>query len=364
MPMHPSDSSDSRPNPPNSEQLREIKFRHSENFVPLLDQLNATLLVSTYAAGKVAVISVHQGQLDLSFHNFDQAMGIAVSPRRIAVGGKGLIWHLDNGGEIAARIDPPGKYQQCYLARSANVTGDIHIHEMGWVGDQLWVVNTRFSSLCTVEPGTSFVPRWKPPFISELAAEDRCHLNGLALDGGQPRFVTLMAESNEPAGWRARKSETGCVMDIQSNEVIARGLAMPHSPRVHDGQLLVLNSGCGTLEKIDRANGRRETIEKVPGYTRGLALYGPFAFVGMSQIRETAVFGGLPLEEERDPLRCGVAVIDLRSGKAVAYLEFEIGIDEVFDVQILPGVKTLSLTGPYPHLDGRPDVWMVGGPPA
>jgi len=345
-----------------AEKVREIKYRYSDDFLTLMSQLKSTLVVSTYAAGKVAVIGAPNGELNLSFHNFEQAMGLAVSPEKIAVGAKGQVWFLDNGGGLASQIAPAGKYEQCYLARSSLVTGNIHIHELAWTSDQLWVVNTLFSCLSTVQDGFSFVPRWKPPFITELKGEDRCHLNGFALENGQPKYVTMMAETNEAAGWRPKKAETGCVMDVTSNELVTRGLAMPHSPRIHENELYVLNSGLGTIEKVDRSSGQRDVIEKVPGYTRGLAMYGPFAFVGMSRIRETAVFGGVPIAEKREDLRCGVAVIDLRSGKAVAYLEFETGIEEVFDVQIIPGVSSLSLTGPFPQMDGGDDVWVVGNP--
>lgn len=344
------------------EKFREVKFRHSEHFVPLLAQLNSTLLVSTYAAGKVAVIGASGGQLEMSFHNFEQAMGVAVSPQKIAVGAKGQVWFLENGGHLASQLEPRGKYQQCYLARSSQITGNIHIHEMAWKEDQLWVVNTLFSCLCTVEEGYSFVPQWKPPFITELIGEDRCHLNGFAWEEGKPKYVTMMAESNEAAGWRPNKSETGLIMDVDSNEVVTSGMAMPHSPRIHEGELYVLNSGFGTIEKVDRSNGKRESIEEVPGYTRGLAMYGPFAFIGMSKIRETAVFGGVPIAQNKDELRCGVAVVDMRSGSSVAFIEFETGIDEVFDVQIIPGVSSLSLTGPFPHQDGGKDIWVVGSP--
>lgn len=348
--------------PDPAEKFREVKYKHSEHFVPLLSELKATLLVSTYAAGKVAVIGAAGGQLDLTFHNFDQAMGVALSPQKIAVGAKGQIWFLENGGQLASQIEPRGKYQQCFLARSSLVTGNIHIHEMFWSDNQLWVVNTLFSCLCTVQDGFSFVPRWKPPFISELIGEDRCHLNGFAFENGQPKYVTMMAQTDKAGGWRPDKSTTGCLMDVQTNQVISGGLAMPHSPRIHDNKLFVLNSGFGTIEEVDRSNGKRESIEKVPGYTRGLAIHGPFAFIGMSKIRETAVFGGVPIAEDRENLRCGVAIVDLRIGKAVAFIEFETGIEEVFDVQIVPDVSSLSLTGPFPHHDGGKDVWVVGNP--
>ena len=221
------------------------------------------------------------------------------------------------------------------------------------------MVNTAFSCLCTLDLEFSFVPRWKPNFISQIRPGDRCHLNGLALEQGKPRYVTAMSQTDTPGGWRPTKAESGCVIDVPSGEIVTSGLAMPHSPRVHQNELYVLNSGHGTLESVDRATGKTEIIESVPGYTRGLALLGPFAFVGMSQIRETSVFGGVPIAEKRDELRCGVAVIDLRTGQSVAYLEFLTGVQEIFDVQIAPGLANPFLSGPHAAVDRDSPLWVV-----
>jgi len=341
---------------------REIKFRHSGNLVPLLEAAAATLLVSTYQAGKLVVVSAADAKLRIKLHHFEQAMGIAVHPQRIAVGTRGVIWFLQNAAELAPRLTPPGTFDACYLARRSFITGNIHAHEMAWVGDELWIVNTLFSCLCTLHENYSFVPRWQPPFITELTANDRCHLNGMAIDQGRPRYVTAMAASNEPGGWRPSKAESGRILDCSTGEPVTQGLAMPHSPRVYGGRLFVLNSGLGTLEVVDPASGQRQVVCELPGYTRGLAFCGNLAFVGLSRIRETSVFGGVPIAERRDELRCGVAVVDLLAGRSVAYLEFETGVEEIFDVQVLPGVRSASLTGPYPAHDDAEDIWVVPPP--
>ncbi len=256
-------------------------------------------------------------------------------------------------------------YDAGWVARTSFFTGSIQAHELAWGTDGLWIVNTLFSALCTLQEDYSFVPQWRPPFIKELAAEDRCHLNGIALLNGRPKFVTAMSETNEPAGWRPTKATTGCIIDVPSGETVARGFAMPHSPRLHEGRLFVLDSGRGHLTLVDAASGRYECIEQVPGYTRGMSLYPPFAFVGLSRIRETSIFGGLPIEERRDELRCGVAVIDLRIGRTVAVLKFLSGVEEIFAVEVLPGCNAPALYGPSPDDDGTEpggrskDVWIV-----
>jgi uncharacterized protein (TIGR03032 family) len=343
-------------------KLREISFRHSRNWPELLQQLQVSLLVSTYQAGKLAVIGAQQGNLQLSFHNFDRPMGVAIGHNQIAVGSRSQIWFLKSAPDIARRLQPAGQFDQCFLARRCHVTGEIQCHEMAFGGEELWVVNTLFSCLCTLNPDYSFVPRWQPPFITSLAAEDRCHLNGMAMVDGQPKYVTAMAQTDTAGGWRPNKVETGCVIDVPTSKVIAEGFAMPHSPRMHAGNVWLLDSGRGQLVQIDPAGGIRQNVAQVPGYSRGLAIYGGLAFVGLSKIRETSTFGGMPIAEKRDELLCGVGVIELASGRTVATFEFTAGVEEIFDVSVLPGIQSLAMRGPFATEDGEPAVWVVPDP--
>ncbi len=326
----------------------------------MLRQLRCTLLVSTYQAGKLIAVGRGEQGLQLSLHEFDQAMGIAVAANTIAVGARGQVWFLADNSQLAPMIEPRGVYDRCFLPRTSTVTGGIHVHELAWGQDahgepELWLVNTLFSCLINLHPAHSFVPRWRPPFISRLAGEDRCHLNGLGMRDGRPAFVTAMSQTDEPGGWRADKNRTGCVLDVGSGEAITTGLAMPHSPRWHGGRLLVLNSGWGTIESVDVNSGERTHIEAVPGFTRGLACRGNLAFIGLSRIRETAVFGGVPIAAHHEQLKCGLGVVDLDRATTVATLEFESGIEEIFDVQIVPETDCLALAGG----DRGEEIWVV-----
>jgi uncharacterized protein (TIGR03032 family) len=330
----------------------EFHYTQTESFVALLQQLGASLLVSTYQANKLLVARAAGGGLSTLVRTFDRPMGMAVDARRLAVGTRTEVWLLRNAPDIAPRIEPAGRHDACYLPRSCHVTGDIGIHEMAWAGEELWAVNTRFSCLCTLHPDYSFVPRWRPPFISALAAEDRCHLNGLALaEGGAagtslaPKYVTALGETDAQGGWRANKAKGGCLIEVPSGDVVARGLSMPHSPRLHQGRLWLLESGTGRLLLMDAATGHGETVAELPGFTRGLAQWGPYAFIGLSKIRESNTFGGLPIAERLGQLKCGVAVVDLRGGQVVALLEFQTAVEEIFDVQLLPGLRFPEVLG-------------------
>ena len=323
----------------------EFHYTQSDSFVALLQQLGASLLVSTYQANKLLVARVAGGGLSMLVRTFERPMGLAVDAQRLTIGTRNQVWFLRNAPDIAPRVEPAGQHDACFLPRSCHVTGDIGVHELAWAGEELWLVNTRFSCLCTLHPDYSFVPRWRPPFITALAAEDRCHLNGLAIVDGRPKYATALGETDTASGWRPDKAHGGCLMDIPSGAIIARGLSMPHSPRWHDGQLWLLESGTGRLLLIGTSTGHRETVAEMPGFTRGLAFCGPYAFVGLSKIRETSAMDGVPLAQRRNELKCGVAVVDLRSGQVIAFLEFQTAVEEIFDVQLLHGLRFPEIMG-------------------
>jgi uncharacterized protein (TIGR03032 family) len=339
--------------------LREVRHEYTHTLPGLLSQLGVSLLVSTYQAGKVVAVGVAGGELTLSFHNFERAMGLAVRPDGIAVGARAQVWFLQSAPDLAPQVEPPGRHDACYLTRRSHFTGEVQAHELAWGRDGLWLVNTAFGCLCTLDDGHSFVPRWRPPFLTSLAPEDRCHLNGLAMADGEPKYVTVLAQTDTPQGWRPNKVKSGCLIDVASGQAVACGFAMPHSPRVHRGQVWMLHSGAGQLVLIDPASGKAETVTELPGYTRGLALFDRFAFIGLSKIRETSTFGGMPIAERRRELKCGVAVVDLVTGRLAAHLEFVSGVEEIFDVQVLPGARCPVLSGPYPSLDGAGPIWTV-----
>jgi len=323
----------------------EFHYTQSESFVALLQQLGASLLVSTYQANKLLAVRASSQGLSTLVRTFERPMGLAVDARRLTIGTSNQIWFFRNAPDIAPRVEPAGIHDACFVPRSCHVTGDIGVHEIAWSADELWIVSTRFSCLCTLDPDYSFVTRWRPPFITALAAEDRCHLNGLAMVDGRPRYVSALGETDTKDGWRKDKPHGGCLIDVSSGAIVACGLSMPHSPRWHDGRLWVLESGTGRLLLVDAATGQWQTVAEVPGFARGLAMYGPYAFIGLSKIRSTSAMDGVPLSQRREQLKCGIAVVDLRSGRVIAFLEFQTAVEEIFDVQVLAGNRFPEVLG-------------------
>src|SRR5262245_13462082 len=358
-PREIADASATRSETAHAQATREVRHEYTRTFPALMNQLGVSLLVSTSQAGNVVAVGARQAELTLSYHNFERAMGLAVKPDCVAVGARAQVWFLRSAPDLAAQVVPAGRHDACFLTRSSHFTGEVQAHELAWAGDELWLVNTAFGCLCTLDGRHSFVPRWRPPFVTALAAEDRCHLNGLAMADGAPRYVTALAETDTPQGWRPNKAQSGCLIDVASGQTVARDFAMPHSPRVHRGQVWLLHSGAGQLALIDVARGTAQTVTELPGYTRGLAMHDRFAFVGLSKIRETSTFGGMPIAARRPELRCGVGVVDLGTGRLAAHLEFVTGVEEIFDVQVLQGARCPALSGPYPSLDGAAPIWTV-----
>jgi len=317
-----------------------LRSVHTSNLPALLAELGISLIVSTYQAGKAIVVRNDNGALNTHFRTFAKPMGIAADNTRLTIGGANTVWEYRNMPAVAQKLEPVGKHDACYLPRRIHVTGDIDIHELAWDDkNELWAVNTRFCCLCTFDADHSFSPRWRPPFVSGLAPEDRCHLNGIAMVDGRPKYVTALGETDTPGGWRANKAKGGILMDVESNEILLRGLSMPHSPRWHQGKLWVLESGEGSLAAVDLERRTWQTVAQVPGFTRGIDFIGPLAFIGLSQVRESAVFSGIPLVQRLSERTCGVWVVNIETGKTVGFLRFEAGVQEIFAVQVLRGMR-------------------------
>jgi uncharacterized protein (TIGR03032 family) len=338
-------------------KYRDVRCSHSEGLPELLSQLRLSVLISTYQTGHLVVVAARRRRLVLTFHQFDRAMGIAVKPRTIAICTRKEVWFAREAPDIAAKLEPRGEYDACFLARSSHFTDDIQAHEAAWVGNEVWVVNTLFSCLAALHPIYSFAPRWRPPFVTELRPEDRCHLNGMAVVDGQPRYVTALSETDAPQGWREVKATGGCLIEVPSRRVVLRGLSLPHSPRVDGAMVYLLQSGLGQLDRLDLSDGTLSTVAVVPGIARGLTLHGGYAFIGLSRPRPS--LEGVPIVQDRDRLECGLRIVDLRTGADEGYLRFHTGVEEVFDVQVLPDVMFPYVSGPSAERDTGQPLWTV-----
>lgn len=328
-------------------QPAKLELAPSRQFPNWLAEQKASLAFTTYQAGKLFLIGLQpDGRLSVFERSFNRCMGLCADGDALWMSTLYQLWRFQDAtqpGQVA------NGYDRVYVPQTAYTTGDLDIHDVAVDADgRVIFVNTLFGCLATVSPEHSFIPLWQPPFLSKLAAEDRCHLNGLAMENGRPRYVTAVSQSDVADGWRDRRSDGGCVIDVASGEIVVSGLSMPHSPRLHNGRLWLLDSGTGYFGFVDDEKGAFERVAFCPGYLRGLAFVGDFVVVGLSGPRGNRTFSGLALDDNLakadSEARCGVMVIDLNSGDVVHWLRIEGVVDELYDVVALPGtIRPMAL---------------------
>jgi uncharacterized protein (TIGR03032 family) len=324
---------------------RPFSCRHTPELPELLADLGCSLVLSTYQAGKVILLSSDGERIVQLPRTFEMPMGIAAHGDRLALATRHEIVMLVNERRLAATYPKqPATYDALFVPRSVHFTGALDIHDMLWTPRGLLGVNTLFSCLFELDERFSFRPLWKPRFVSELAPEDRCHLNGVCSADGAPHFATALGATDVREGWREGKERGGVVVDVASGEIVLAGLAMPHSPRVYDGTLFALLSATGELIAVDVQRGRYDTVRRLDGFVRGLARAGDYLFVATSRLRKSHTFGDLGLAGRRE-LFCGLTVLHRQTGALVGELRFLQSCEEIYDVQVLPGVRRPGILG-------------------
>jgi uncharacterized protein (TIGR03032 family) len=307
-----------------------------------------SLAISSYQSGRLYLVgSDRQGRVAFFERIFERAMGVVGNAQRLYLGGLYQLWRFENVLRPNEVIHQ--QFDKCFVPRNAQTIGDLDIHELGIrANGKVVFVNTKYSCLAELSQTHSFKAIWKPPFISKLAPEDRCHLNGLAMVDGEPRYVTAVCRSDSVDGWRDRRQDGGVVIDVTTDEIVCEGLSMPHSPRWANGKLWVLDAGTGRLGHVDFATKRFVPVAFFPGFLRGLSILGNVAAVGLSKPRNQR-FEGLQLDAElrkRDAEPwCGVQIVSLATGDVLHWIRFEGDMSEIFDLCFLPGVRNPMMVG-------------------
>ena len=319
----------------------KLELQASRLFPAWLAQQKASLAFTTYQAGRLFLVGVGpDGGLSVIQRSFARCMGLGVSNTGLWMSALYQLWHFENFLDPGTLHDG---HDALYVPVTGHTTGDIDIHDIHVAADGTPVfVATRFNCLATVAERGSFREVWRPPFIDRIAAEDRCHMNGMAVADHRPKYVTCVSRSNIAEGWRDNRRAGGVVLDVDSSEAVASGLSMPHSPRLYRGALWILQTGTGEFGRVDLATGRFEAICFLPGFARGLAFVGDYAVIGLSRAREDRTFEGLVLNErlEREGVhpKCALCVVNLKTGDMEHRLRIEGVVSELYDVAALPGI--------------------------
>jgi uncharacterized protein (TIGR03032 family) len=329
------------------ERFGPLEIETSPNFAAWLGSFGGSLVFTAYHSSKMIFVGRKLDEETITIsegNNFQRCMGVGVHPnmRSMALATKNQIIRFEN-------LVPPGLtyegHDAIYTPHRTWVTGYLDTHDVATMANKsLLFVNTGFSCVATVSEGYSFRPVWKPSFITEILPEDRCHLNGMALIGDRLRYVTAVCNTNTPKGWRDHMQDGGVLIDVATDEFILTGMAMPHSPRIHDGRLWMLESGKGAFGYVDLRERKFVPIAFCPGFARGLALHGNYAAICLSLPRSddkdfSHMVLGKSLGKRGEEPRCGLMIVDITSGETVAWLTAKSGARELFDVDFLPGVR-------------------------
>ncbi len=322
----------------------QAKYSVSAGFVGLMAQLNIAVALTSYQSGRLYLLGRNlSGGLMVNEQVFQKAMGLFYRDKTLYLATLAHVYRMTNILRPNEVMDE--QFTDCFIPRTAHFTGILDAHDVG-VSDQgtVYFVNTRYNCIAELSDVHSFKPVWKPRFVSTLISEDRCHLNGLAMQDGAIKYASAVSKSDTIDGWRDRRADGGVIIDVQTDEIVCQGLSMPHSPRVHNDRLWVLNSGTGELGWVDLTKPADQNFTPLafcPGFVRGLSFHGNFAFVGLSKPRYER-FEGLALDDalsrrDSDPW-CGLQVIDLTNGRCVEWFRIDGQVEELYDIEVLPDI--------------------------
>ncbi len=343
---------------------------HSDNLPKILKALNISLVVTSYQSARLILIRSDGKTLDTRFKTFARPMGIYADEEHITLGTFNQVLEFKRSDKLLKEIknekldktenftkkvlekdkeeleklqkarqeeiDSVKNSDSLYLHRASLTTGMINIHDIAWGDEGLWVVNSTFSCLSTLSPDNSFVAKWKPKFISELVPEDRCHLNGMAMKDGKPKYVTTFNMEDSRDSWSKERIDYGTLIDIDTNEILIEGMIMPHSPKVYKDEVYVCESGLGVVWKINPRTKEKTEIIKLQGFTRGLYFYGDLMLVGTSQVRASEIKKPTPISTMYDETYAGIWIVNPQKKEILAYIKFDGDIDQIYDIAVIP----------------------------
>jgi len=357
-----------------SEESTEPEFDFSstatDNFAKILKALNISLAVTSYQSARLILVLSDGETIDTNLKAFPRPMGIYADENHITLGTFNQVLEfkraddilesikngsLDNTGNFSTKVLEKDKEKMqelkeqrdeeiaevrkadaLYLPRASLTTGMINIHDIAWGDEGLWVVNSTFSCPSTLSPDNSFVARWKPKFISKLVPEDRCHLNGMAMLNGKPKYVTTFNMEDSRDSWSEGRIDYGTLIDIDTDEILIEGMIMPHSPKVYKGEVYVCESGLGVVWRYNPITKEKAQVVKLQGFTRGLYFYGGVMFVGLSQVRASEIKTPSPISTMYDETYAGVWMINLEDNTEIGHIKFDGDVDQIYDIAIIP----------------------------
>ncbi len=322
-----------------------FELEYTPQFAELLHSLNISVALSTYQAGKVVMISAYDKDRLIQFpRTFENAMGMALQGDKLAISAKASVEVLKNAKGLAVNYPKkPNTYDAMFVPRTTYHTGYLALHDMAYLNNKLVAVNTLFSCLSYINEDENFTPFWQPPFIDDLKPEDRCHMNGMATENGEIKYLSALGSDNNKQSWRDNKMNGGILMEYPTGKILTKGLSMPHSPRIFNNKLYVLNSAQGELLEIDRKTGTKDVIVNLGGFARGMEMIGDYLFIGVSKLRHNSkAFSDLPIAKTSF---AGIIAVHLPYKTIVGQAKYKMSVDEIYDVKILKNIRRPNIIG-------------------
>jgi uncharacterized protein (TIGR03032 family) len=266
---------------------QKLPYIYTNSFTEILKQEKISLIISSNKTDQIIIIKADQDILNLTSHIYNQPTAIAFNNenennnQKLAIATNREIWELGNFPETAKKLEPLGKYDACFVPKNIQVTGNINVLDMGYIKGELWLINNRFSCLCTLDSNYSFIPRWNADFINKKYGKNISYLNGLAMENNRPKYITSLAESDYINNNINPNINSGIIIDIETDNIILENLSLPNFPRFYQGKLWFLESGKGHLSYYDFQSQKQVIIAQLPCLTTGLDFAGNFAFIGL-----------------------------------------------------------------------------------
>lgn len=318
-------------------ELSPFTASYSPQVPELLNKLKCSIALTTYQAGKVVLISPHSDNEKLVTlpRSFQKPMGLEIQDDKMILSLKDEVITFQNSKDLALHYpNKPNTYDSLWVPRATHYTGQVDMHDIGFGKDAFYAINTSFSCVCKIDDFYNFTPVWHPPFIKEPVQGDNCHLNGLVIKNGLPKYTTALGTTDTPGGWREDIVNGGVLIDVEKNEIILDQLSMPHSPKIDNDELYMLTSANGEFIKVDIENKSYEVIKKFDGFCRGLSIYEDFAFIGFSKLRKnSSTFAKLKFSDKAS--FAGIKIIHIPTRAEVGQIIYKTSIDEIYEVSVL-----------------------------
>ena len=323
-----------------------LRSKHTANFPGLLTQLGISLLVSTYQAGKLVILRAEGEHINARFRDFSRPMGLAADRTRLALGTAHGIEQFRNLPAVCRHLEPPGRQDACYLPRATHVTGDIDIHELAWLGDELWFMKSTQLPVCVhLTTFTVSFPaggrRSSPPWLRRIAAT--------SMAWAWLRVRTALCRSAMSLPWPRPTRHKDGGLTRKTAESSSKCRAARSWPAVSRCRTRPAGwaSGCGCWNRARAASAssiwRPAATKPSPNYPGSRAAWIFMAISHLSGCRRCAkVLFSAAFPSPSTPWPNAIAASGSwtsATDSSIAFLRFEDAVQEVFAVQVLPGVR-------------------------